>query len=140
MYLKNIRNIIFSGYYADQSPESRCQVFHICSNNRGYKSSYSFLCPNGTIFNQLYFICDWWFNVDCQRTFSIPSPAMIEPIPSAAASSVNFVKLETIYSAIRAANEKYESKNVRQGRSLNEVGNTKVTKVQHKMKKRKRWH
>ena len=62
---------------------------------------------------------------------------MIEPIPSAAASSVNFVKLETIYSAIRAANEKYESKNVRQGRSLNEVGNTKV---QHKMKKRKRWH
>ena len=28
-------------------------------------SKYSFLCPNGTIFNQEYFICDWWFNVDC---------------------------------------------------------------------------
>ena len=27
--------------------------------------TYSFLCPNGTIFNQQYFICDWWFNVDC---------------------------------------------------------------------------
>ena len=26
---------------------------------------YSFLCPNGTLFNQQYFICDWWFNVDC---------------------------------------------------------------------------
>ena len=25
----------------------------------------SFLCPNGTIFNQEYFTCDWWFNVDC---------------------------------------------------------------------------
>ena len=25
----------------------------------------SFLCPNGTIFNQEYFICDWWFNFDC---------------------------------------------------------------------------
>ena len=28
-------------------------------------SKYTFLCPNGTIFNQAYFICDWWFNVDC---------------------------------------------------------------------------
>merc|ERR1712236_146044 len=24
-----------------------------------------FLCPNGTLFNQNYFICDWWFNFDC---------------------------------------------------------------------------
>ena len=28
---------------------------------------YSFLCPNGTLFNQQYFICDWWFNVDCSQ-------------------------------------------------------------------------
>ncbi len=27
--------------------------------------AYTFLCPNGTIFNQEYFICDWWFNVNC---------------------------------------------------------------------------
>ncbi len=27
----------------------------------------SFLCPNGTIFNQEYFICDWWFNFDCSQ-------------------------------------------------------------------------
>ena len=33
--------------------------------------TYSFLCPNGTIFNQEYFICDWWFNVDCAESASI---------------------------------------------------------------------
>merc|ERR1711931_6823 len=52
------------GYYAD--PEAECQVFHICANdgNEG-RTKYSFLCPNGTLFNQQYFVCDWWFNVDC---------------------------------------------------------------------------
>jgi len=52
------------GYYAD--PEAECQVFHICANdgNQGL-AKYSFLCPNGTLFNQQYFVCDWWFNVDC---------------------------------------------------------------------------
>ena len=25
----------------------------------------SVLCPNGTIFNQGAFVCDWWFNFDC---------------------------------------------------------------------------
>ena len=54
------------GYYAD--PESDCQAFHICANdgNSGLLK-YSFLCPNGTLFNQQYFICDWWFNVDCAQ-------------------------------------------------------------------------
>jgi hypothetical protein len=28
---------------------------------------YSFLCPNGSLFNQEYFVCDWWFNVDCSQ-------------------------------------------------------------------------
>merc|ERR1712083_785697 len=52
------------GYYAD--PEAECQVFHICTaDGAGGLSKYSFLCPNGTIFNQNYFICDWWFNFDC---------------------------------------------------------------------------
>merc|ERR1711993_10551 len=52
------------GYYAD--PEAECQVFHICSDDgAGGLAKYSFLCPNGTIFNQNYFICDWWFNFDC---------------------------------------------------------------------------
>ena len=53
-----------AGYYAD--PEAECQVFHICTaDGFGGLSKYSFLCPNGTIFNQNYFICDWWFNFDC---------------------------------------------------------------------------
>jgi len=52
------------GYYAD--PEAECQAFHICTaDGAGGLAKYSFLCPNGTIFNQNYFICDWWFNFDC---------------------------------------------------------------------------
>merc|ERR1719211_135986 len=52
------------GYCAD--PEAECQVFQICTaDGQGGLSKYSFLCPNGTIFNQNYFICDWWFNFDC---------------------------------------------------------------------------
>merc|ERR1711994_304413 len=52
------------GYYAD--PEADCQAFHICAADaEGGLTKYSFLCPNGTLFNQQYFICDWWFNVDC---------------------------------------------------------------------------
>merc|ERR1712106_455306 len=29
------------------------------------------VCPSGTIFNQNYFICDWWFNVDCSESAAI---------------------------------------------------------------------
>merc|ERR1712080_460126 len=54
------------GYYAD--PEAECQAFHICANfGDDNLVKYSFLCPNGTLFNQQYFICDWWFNVDCSQ-------------------------------------------------------------------------
>ncbi|XP_063878504.1 putative transcriptional regulator cudA [Scylla paramamosain] len=48
------------GYYAD--PEAQCQVWHWCVSQT---TKYSFLCPNRTLFNQLYRVCDWWFNVDC---------------------------------------------------------------------------
>ena len=57
---------VIGGYYAD--PSTECQVFHVCatdSADAGPNSKWSFLCPNGTIFNQNYFICDWWFNFDC---------------------------------------------------------------------------
>ena len=33
------------GYYSD--PEAECQAFHICGD------------PNGSLFNQEYFVCDW---------------------------------------------------------------------------------
>ena len=59
--------LVEGGYYAD--PEAECQAFHICgSDGNGGLTKYSFLCPNGTLFNQQYFVCDWWFNVDCDRT------------------------------------------------------------------------
>jgi hypothetical protein len=58
------------GYYADE--EALCQVFHICTNDgNGGLNKYSFLCPNGTIFNQNYFICDWWFNFDCSEAAAL---------------------------------------------------------------------
>ena len=30
----------------------------------------SFLCPNGTLFNQENFVCEYWFNVDCSQAES----------------------------------------------------------------------
>lgn len=56
------------GYYADT--EAECQSFHICGpspEDENQLIKYTFLCPNGTIFNQQYFICDWWFNFDCTQ-------------------------------------------------------------------------
>ncbi|XP_064082671.1 pro-resilin-like [Macrobrachium nipponense] len=54
------------GYYADTADEAGCQVFHICQDRpNGGRQQDSFLCPNGTIFNQQYLVCDWWFNFDC---------------------------------------------------------------------------
>ncbi|XP_066950729.1 pro-resilin-like [Macrobrachium rosenbergii] len=54
------------GYYADTDRQAGCQVFHICQDRpNGRRQQDSFLCPNGTIFNQQYLVCDWWFNFDC---------------------------------------------------------------------------
>lgn len=50
------------GYYADQ--DAGCQAFRRCTYNG---DMFSFLCPNGTVFNQLFGGCDWWFNVDCSQ-------------------------------------------------------------------------
>lgn len=36
-------------------------MFHICESGK----KISFLCPNGTIFQQTELICDWWFKVNC---------------------------------------------------------------------------
>merc|ERR1711970_1396852 len=72
------------GYYGD--PEADCQAFHICAEdgNDGLLK-YSFLCPNGTLFNQEYFICDWWFNVDCSQVESFYS--LNEDVAAAAAAA-----------------------------------------------------
>lgn len=49
------------GFYADT--EARCQVWHYCKTD-GLLDS--FLCPNGTIYNQENRVCEWWFNVNCE--------------------------------------------------------------------------
>merc|ERR1711892_1142323 len=57
------------GYYAD--PEADFQPFHVCSADRdGGLTKNSFLCPNGTLFNQENFVCEYWFNVDCSQAES----------------------------------------------------------------------
>lgn len=53
---------IESGYYADL--ETDCQVFHICEEGK----KISFLCPNGTIFQQSELICEWWNKVNCTNS------------------------------------------------------------------------
>lgn len=54
---------LFSGYYADL--DARCQVFRVCANTDLTGQGFAFLCPNGTLFNQKFFVCDWYNNVDC---------------------------------------------------------------------------
>jgi len=93
------------GYYAD--PEALCQVFHICSDDgQGGMAKYSFLCPNGTIFNQGYFICDWWFNVDCSEAEALAEAknadiaAAREAVDAAAAEELDTAETaETGYGA-----------------------------------------
>lgn len=45
--------------------ESRCQAFHICTHTARAVGGFGFLCPNGTLFSQRYFVCDWYRNVNC---------------------------------------------------------------------------
>jgi len=62
---------VFGGYYAD--PEMGCQAYHVCLLDPLSGSMYptSFLCPNGTLFQQQIFNCDWWYNVDCAQAESL---------------------------------------------------------------------
>merc|ERR1712106_67009 len=74
------------GYYAD--PNAECQAFHICANDgAGGLTTYSVLCPNGTIFNQNFFICDWWFNFDCSEAEGLYSLNDENAAEAAAASA-----------------------------------------------------
>ncbi|GLV39698.1 uncharacterized protein CBL_08236 [Carabus blaptoides fortunei] len=47
------------GYYADV--EAGCQAYHLCEHNH-YKS---YLCTNGTLFNEQFQVCDQFYNVRC---------------------------------------------------------------------------
>ena len=53
--------LTFGGYYAD--PETSCQQYAVClrdSSDPAKLYPVQFLCPNGTIFKQELFTCDWW--------------------------------------------------------------------------------
>ncbi|XP_064078325.1 uncharacterized protein LOC135195784 [Macrobrachium nipponense] len=50
------------GFYADDT--AHCQVWHYCKTDGLMES---FLCPNGTIYNQENRVCEWWFNVNCDK-------------------------------------------------------------------------
>ncbi|XP_055716458.1 uncharacterized protein LOC129810168 [Phlebotomus papatasi] len=56
---------IIPGMYAN--PETGCQAYHVCHDGREGHQGASFLCTNGTLFNQKLFGCDWWYNVDCHQ-------------------------------------------------------------------------
>ncbi|CAG0884386.1 unnamed protein product [Cyprideis torosa] len=49
---------------AHTSASGNFSVFHICQLDQRQDS---FICPNGTLFNQEFFVCDWAYNVRCDR-------------------------------------------------------------------------
>ncbi|XP_064544519.1 uncharacterized protein LOC135432685 [Drosophila montana] len=51
--------------------ETGCQAYHVCHDGREGHQGASFLCTNGTIFNQKEFACDWWYNVKCEEAISL---------------------------------------------------------------------
>ncbi|KAF2896184.1 hypothetical protein ILUMI_09992 [Ignelater luminosus] len=53
------------GIYANT--ETGCQAYHVCHDGREGHQGASFLCTNGTLFNQAEFACDWWYNVNCHE-------------------------------------------------------------------------
>jgi len=110
------------GYYAD--PEAECQAFHICTaDGAGGLAKYSFLCPNGTLFNQNYFICDWWFNFDCSTAEDLYSlndeiAAEREALAGAASDALGSYEAPADYAAADEAAPVYESPEARSARRL----------------------
>lgn len=42
-------------------------MFRVCANTANDTGKgFAFLCPNGTLFNQEFFVCDWYMNVRCK--------------------------------------------------------------------------
>ncbi|XP_015520439.2 uncharacterized protein LOC107224773 [Neodiprion lecontei] len=59
------------GMYANV--ETGCQAYHVCHDGREGHQGASFLCTNGTLFNQHEFACDWWYKVNCADAPSLYS-------------------------------------------------------------------
>merc|ERR1712077_123316 len=117
------------GYYAD--PEAECQAFHICTaDGAGGLAKYSFLCPNGTLFNQNYFICDWWFNFDCSTAEELYSlnddiAAEREALAAEASDALGAYEAPADYAAADEAAPVYESPEARSARRLGERRNNR---------------
>ena len=97
-------------------------MFHVCVGSSP-QAFFSFLCPNGTVFHEKYSICDWWFNVDCNQQLDKLSPS----------SSDSSVRIDTIYSALHQANEKYETL---RNRNLGPVTQSLTTELNTSRRKR----
>merc|ERR1712154_301478 len=110
------------GYYAD--PEAECQAFHICTaDGAGGLAKYSFLCPNGTLFNQNYFICDWWFNFDCATAEDLYSlndeiAAERDALAGASDQAIDYYEAPADYAAAAEAPAGDYSVDGRRGRRL----------------------
>lgn len=62
---KCLEHTSYPGFYADV--ETRCQMWHYCQPDGRHDR---FLCPNGTVFDQLTRVCNWWFNVHCDESLA----------------------------------------------------------------------
>ncbi|XP_035210608.1 uncharacterized protein LOC118184958 [Stegodyphus dumicola] len=66
----------YAGYFADI--EADCQAYHVCFPDG---RNASFLCVNGTVFHQRYFVCDWWFHFNCSHAPSLYDLNLFRKIP-----------------------------------------------------------
>ncbi|XP_054709636.1 uncharacterized protein LOC129219312 [Uloborus diversus] len=66
----------YAGYFADV--EADCQAYHVCFPDG---RNASFLCVNGTVFHQRYFVCDWWFHFNCSHAPSLYEQNLFRKIP-----------------------------------------------------------
>ncbi|XP_034237478.1 uncharacterized protein LOC117642950, partial [Thrips palmi] len=108
------------GYYADVS--TRCQVYHVCSS-QAVPVKNSFMCNNGSIFNQERFVCDWWPNVDCpnsERSFDLNLE--IGKTPNAQGGSADAAR-QASYSGSKAASSNAYSSGSFQSASLSSDSN-----------------
>jgi hypothetical protein len=53
------------GHYP--SPGTNCQAFYQCAHGEKLRDIY---CPAGTLFNSDINVCDWSYNVDCEKSTS----------------------------------------------------------------------
>ncbi|GIY53887.1 hypothetical protein CDAR_87051 [Caerostris darwini] len=66
----------YAGYFGDV--EAGCQAYHVCFPDG---RNASFLCVNGTVFHQRFFVCDWWFHFECGKAPNMYELNLFRKIP-----------------------------------------------------------